>query len=978
MRNFNLVLNVLLLNFFVCPWAYSKLSSWEVLPLPETAGVVSDPVQSLNGIWKINLAPPDNFWELSGKEGIWKDVIVPGEPAMQGFAVQHDQSFGYLREFSVPKFFRGQRVFLRFEGVYSQAEVWVNGNYIRDHIGGFTSWDCEITDSVEPGQDALLAVEVVDRLDDISFASGYAQHPIGGILRDVYLYCLPQQYIRSLDVQTDLDEDYTDAVLKIHAELSSPAPAVLHVQLKDPAGKKMKLNPDIIRYSDKALASVEIPIAKPRLWDAEHPHLYTLTVDLKSGSKTVEQVIQKVGFREVEIQGNKILVNGKQIHLRGANRHDIHPVLGRTSGQELDLQDVLLAKEANMNFIRTSHYPPSKAFLEYCDQYGLYVEEETAVCFIGQAAGPYGPAIEGSQDKPEFTSRFLSQLTEMIDRDRNHPSVIIWSIGNENKYGQNFQKSYELARELDSGRPVIFSYPGMAGENRCYDIESQHYPFWNGVGRNETVKYEFPMKDFCRLERPILCDEWAHVACYPKDFDITRDPGIRNFWGQSLKKMWENAFVSNGTSGGAIWGMIDETFQLPDRCVGYGEWGIYDTWRRKKPEFWLTKKAYSPIRINETAPLTVTDGKLEIPVKNWFDHTNFSELLIQWQMGEKSGVLDCRLAPGQAGKLVIPVGNDGKTRRIFLNFYNTFNQSRQLIDQFHLPILVRQNAPGQTDAPVPQIRETEEEITITGKEFEIVFDKQNGMIKKGIYGGEILLTGGPRLNLTPMAQKSLQPKKVNAQASKKSVKVVISGAYDQINVTYVLLIDGNGTIETSYTILNPPSDSAMYHEVGVTYDLPEEMNLLRWERNGLYSIYPDDHIGRNRGQARKISEGKSGAYRQRPDWPWALDMYDYFYYGKDHHGYAMTHDFRSTKESIRYFEISEHGAKFGLRIESDGKTHAVRLAMSEVGEQKKALEVHINKEWAYHLAWGNINRVSQIGEGFTDSFTMRFVENKAR
>ena len=906
--------------------ALAQPQQWNVLPLPDSTMNIKSPVRSLNGVWKLTLTPPEKFWDTSAGDNNWSDVVVPGEPAMQGLKVEHDRQFAYRRQFTVPKEFSGQRVFLRFDGVYSYAKVWINGQYLREHFGGFTSWDCEITDYVKPGQEALLAVGVVDRIDDISFASGYAKHPIGGILRGVYVYCLPKNYIRNFDVETQLDEDYQDAVLKVSTELSSKKSAILKLSLVDSSGKKVPLKPNRIKFKEEqGIADLEINVRKPLKWDAEHPNLYTLTAELKQGLVTTEKIVQKIGFREVEVRGNKIRVNGQPVHLRGANRHDIHPTLGRTSGKELDLQDVLLAKEANINFIRTSHYPPSKAFLEYCDQYGIYIEEETAANFVGQSGGSYGSAINGSQHKPEFTDRYLSQIAEMVIRDRKHPSVIIWSIGNENRYGINFQKSYDLVKELDASRPVIFSYPATAGDNVCYEIESLHYPTWTGSNGGGT---QWPIKNFQRLQRPVIGDEWAHVACYNTDF-IKRDPGVRNFWGESMRGMWENAFVSNGTAGGAIWGMIDETFQLPDKCVGYGEWGIYDTWRRKKPEFWLTKKAYSPIRIDEGVPVSVSDAKnIKIPVKNWFDHTNFSELLIQWQIGEQSGEVKTSLVPGKEGQLVIPAKNVKQDAVVHLRFYDQFAKQRRLVDEFKLPVGVKKARLEKLSGPAPQLKQNDNEITIAGSDFQIIFDKKQGVIKKGVFNDRTLIVGGPSLNLTPFALSPFVLKEINAGIDNEMAKIHITGNYDTIEVTYDIRIDGQGVIETKYTVVNPPEKSNSYHEVGLAFDLVGEIDLLQWDRNGFYSTYPDDHIGRNAGSANKVSVGKEGTYRQRPDWSWSHDMYDFFYMGSDHQGYGMTHDFRSAKANIYHAVVSDSKTGHGLKVESDGQSHAVRIGIS--------------------------------------------------
>ena len=401
---------------------------------------VKKPAINLNGIWKFTMNPPENFWEESVDFSAWSDIQVPGECQMQGFAIKHDLPYVYKQRFPVPVDFQGKQVKLNFYGVYSYARVWVNGEFVREHYGGFTKWECDITKLVKPGEEAILTVEIVDRTDDISFASGYAKHQIGGILRDVELVALPNQNFSKLYFETDLDENYENADLKVFYELTQNSPAKVKVEIFDDENKIIESVEQEILLS---VGKLTVPVKTPKKWDAEHPNLYTVVTTLFENGVETMKTARKIGFREVVVDGNKLLVNGKQVKLRGACRHDIHPTLGRMTTADYDKQDVLLAKEANMNFIRTSHYPPSEKFLEYCDEYGIYVEDETAVCFVGSHRTLAYQATGASQNDSAFTFRYLSQLEEMVQNHRSHPSIIIWSIGNENLFGSNFVESFK-------------------------------------------------------------------------------------------------------------------------------------------------------------------------------------------------------------------------------------------------------------------------------------------------------------------------------------------------------------------------------------------------------------------------------------------------------------------------------------------------------------------------------------------------------
>ena len=641
-----------------------------IVPIPtETAGV-SPHVADLGGIWKFTLLPPTEFWSDHVDPSGWADVTVPGELMTQGQAIARDSEYPYRRSIDIPAGAKGKKVFLRFDGVYSYTRVWVSGQFVREHHGGFTSWDCDITPYIKPGESAWLTVGVTDRADEISYASNYAKHYIGGILRDVKLFIVPADYVSRLHVDADLDANYQDATLRVTAKVAfnSGQSASLHFRLRDPHGSAVALQPNSMDLSaEKPEGVVAIHVAAPRKWDSEHPSCYALDVILIIGGQEIQKHSRRIGFRKVERRKNQLFINGDKVKLRGVCRHDTHPLSGRSVTPGIDEQDALLLRDANVNFVRTSHYPPSETFLDACDRVGIYVEEETAVCFVDQAWSIATPTESNS----DFTSRFLNQFAEMIERDRSHPSVILWSLGNESKWGSNFAKEREYAKVEDASRPVIFCYPetvpaGVDG----YDIFSKHYPDFDG---------DLTSKDF-----PKLNDECTHIPCYNAD-TLKQDPGVRNYWGHFIKRFWENACASEGCLGGAIWAGFDEVFFLPDSPVGYGQWGIVDGWRRQKPEFWLTKKAYSPVRITATEiPNPGAGQPLVIPLENWFNHTNLNELKVTCRVGEQAlQPLIMSTAPAAKGTLLVPGRNWRDDEILELQFHTAENV---LIDEFHFRI----------------------------------------------------------------------------------------------------------------------------------------------------------------------------------------------------------------------------------------------------------------------------------------------------
>jgi beta-galactosidase len=726
---------------------------------------VSDPIINLDGEWNLCLNPSENFYLDEQQAGEWKSVQVPGEAMMQGFPVKYDEPFAYMKKFVVPEDYEGKKIIIRFEGVYSYARVWINGEYLRDHHGGFTAWDCDVSPYVTAGEEAVLMLEVTDRSDDISYASGYAKHPVGGILRSVSLMALPISYPEDIVITTTLDEQFKNAVLEIKGTMSGEiAGTSINIELVSPLNQNVVLKNKSLVLDDSEFEIIN-EIQDIMKWDAEHPDLYRMKISMLKDSKIVWSKWYNVGFREVQIEGNIFKVNGKPVKLRGACRHDMHPLLGRVSTREYDLLDVLLAKEANINFIRTSHYPCSDYFLDLCDQYGIFVAAEAAICFVGTNRTPdFLP--DTTVNDTAYTQRFLSAVEEMMVNLRHHPSIIIWSIGNESKYGYNIQESFQLAKELANNRPVIFSYPGYVPDSvYSYDIVSTHYP--NLTGFREESGYR--VDSFNDPYKPVLFDEWLHVPAYNK-YTLLQDQNVRSFWGISIDTMWQRSFDTDGCLGGAIWGMIDETFMMPldlpgydewwgknikntlpgvyaGRVIGYGEWGIVDTWRRKKPEFWNTKKGYSPVRVLKEIYDDYEEGSaINIPVYNRFDFTNLNEIIIKYTYKGKSFTAVSPDIPEHSkGEIEISLNNWELNEPLLVEFFDNKNQ---LIDNYEL----LRNEPEVKIDPRQsggQIDLTDDEtnyIMVTDEGLKILLNKSTGMLSYFRQESDNVLLQGPYIN----------------------------------------------------------------------------------------------------------------------------------------------------------------------------------------------------------------------------------------
>ena len=944
--------------------------------LQELAGVET-PAVLLSGTWQFRYSPDSK----------WDKIQVPGEPAMQGYAIEHDKPFTYRKSFTVPADYAGKHTILRFDGVYSHARLFVNGTFVREHHGGFTRWDTDVTPFVRPGKKNEIRLEVTDRLDDISYASGYAHHPIGGILRDVTLFALPETCLYDFYAETHLDAAYEDAVLKIGYSSPVAGGAEVAYTLADPSGRRYPLAQS--RFPLKEGGNMnELPVKNPLKWDAEHPNLYTLTVTLSKDGKEIGRFDRRIGFRDVKIEKDRMLVNGMPVKLRGACRHDIHPTLGRTTTAELDSLDVILFKRSNMNFVRTSHYPPTERFLEYCDRYGIYVESETAVCFVDTYRQKnYAPGK--TQDSAEFTPRYLSQCREMVKSFRSHPSILFWSIGNESVYGTNFQQCWDWVKATDKTRPVIFSYPGSVGEKEpVYDILSMHYQDVNG----NLNQWNRSTRGFQGEGIPALFDEWAHPACYTYA-TLQEDPNIREFWGHSIERMWSGLFDAPGGLGGAIWGYVDETFMLPEpkvgtafwkefartakpedyqgKCVGYGEWGIVDVWRREKPEFWATKKAYSPVRLMTTeVPSFLSGQRLLLPVYNRFDHTDLNEIKIRYTYkGVEKELPAPSIAPHQKGLLVIPAEAWEEGELLSICFYTATGElldaeQVSLGSDYHVRLADSEASPVNG---VLQVEETAGMMTIKGDGFEIPFSKETGLICNATSKGQVIIEKGPFLHLDinlnhltgaevrKSARKFLTSdsdwKKQSLTYTRKegAVEVALSGFYQDVQTDILIRISPAGEMNVSYVVAGQPN--GYLRETGLSFYLPERLDYLQWERKGMWSCYPEGAFAGNTGET-SLYNPKQVRYGENPAQPWSADTHNYYYWADAgaNCDRPLTQMAKGMKENIYRYTLSATGGGAGLTVCSSDASLACRTSKRGDGQ----LMLYINNRWDYpEIAWGN-------------------------
>lgn len=909
-----------------------------IVPVPDYVLGLNNPIISLNGTWLIKVNPQGDFWSREVDLSEWSETQVPqSRNSKRGI---NDKHYVYRKSLVIPDSFVEKRVILRFDGVSNAAKLWVNGSFVREHWGSFMAWTCDISNFVNPGEEAVITLEVDNNMD------GLAKYVFtGGIQRDVRMYALPLNYLTRFHVETDFDEDYNDAILKVRLAMVSHEgnKNLIRLNIIDPRGKYVALLPnEVMIDKTKPEGIIEIPIAHPLKWDAEHPNLYTLKLSIISKNDCLETITKKIGFREIKRIGSQLFVNGREVKLRGI-------MLGN------DLPEM---RAANINHTRQKWV--TEELLDACDSIGMYVLDENPVNFVKY----------GAQSDPQYAYQWLSLISDLIERDYSHPSVIMWGLGNESFHGENVTKTFQYVSTEDPTRPTIFSWSQQVPpeEELPYTIYSYHYPDNNSKDTDFTsygsavFNYEsiIPLREK-QPELPILFDEYAHLPLVNYE-EMKRDPNVHNFWGESIKLFWERIFLTKGALGGDVFGLWMED--------------IYSD----KPEYWLVKKAFSPVRIEDGPFANPGKGNpLIIPVKNWFDHTNLNEINVRWIVGQDSGKLSGPdIQPHENGTFTLPSREWKSGDTLNLKF---FRMGDLLVDEFSLPIDPPVFELPQMAGFAPEIKENVQEILISGPSFKIIFNKYSGQITEGSYRGNVIITGGPHLQLlgSNLSLPDWWPVNIKVKKVKNEAVINIKGAYTSFNVAMELRVDGQGMITINYCIETIPdlppqarkipwdeSSVGGYSEVGIAFDLSPEVDRLSWKRNGLWSVYPGNHIGRNEGTAlRNPSPGKTLL--------WPVSDTDSRLFRNNDPGGRGTNDFRSCKEYIYKASAWISTNKTGLQAISLGRD-AVRMEVPH-GEKDSSVRMFINNEWNYpNLGLGNLMRAPiMIKSGYSNTVKVRFV-----
>lgn len=884
------------------------------IPVPTKVDKIKNPVLSLNGNWLFCTQPEDGLEKLSVRKGEkgWVELPVPSEWYMHSYEVPKEAWAGYSKSFSIPGDWNGKRVLLRFGAVNTECKVYVNGKYAGYHIGAMTQFSFDITPFISTGKNEIsLYVRSESAAESLSKISRYAKHQVGGIIRRVELIALPQVYLSTLtcDAQLSNDLDKGTAVVNIATNRLQQG-MELELVLK---GRGIEgLSTDTQEYARKRIkiASLQdticLEINNPKLWHAESPYLYVLEATLLKSGVQQEVTEMNIGFRKIEINGNILFVNNQPVKLRGVARHDITPYEGRAIPDTALLRkDIELFRNANCNYIRTAHYPPDSYLLDLCDRYGFFVEDEAPACWNFE------------RTTPEVAELQLYCFRAMLERDRSHPSILVWAIANESKWAPEFKDCMEYARKATPSIPVKFSHSGYFGLIKEVDFESRHYPGWQGL-----QKYENHF-------RPVMFDEALHLNAYNTSENST-DPALRDTWGEYAKYFVDGMQGAPAVAGLGIWSAIDEMFYpYGKEPVGYGPWGIVDGFRRPKPEYWHTKMAFSPIQVSSKT-FESREGKTEIRIENRYNTLNADYLNICWKDGIHTGIAQADLAPGKKGSLILDHEMSGDTLNLEFRDKRGFtvfvcNLPRNHSSYRLLPSM-------QSRKTIRTGREKEASVISAGP-IRYVFPDSTGMPvalknadtilhKVSLYAIP-LLASSEAIDYIPQENKNEKVRftsdplanwikdSLAMRQSDSLVVIDVWGKFADVPAHFTYTINGEGRFKVDY-IVNLETIKEELRQIGIGFNLPRQYNVLSWQREALWSAYPDDHIGRPAGNSRAFYPGIEKDYLSKR----ILPLHSYSQEGNE----FGSNDFRSTKHNLINAVLSDDsGAE--VRIESNGLQH---------------------------------------------------------
>ena len=747
--------------------------------------------------------------------------------------------------------------------------LWINGKEVGYHEDGMLPSEFNITKYLNKGENEIT-LKVLNwskgsYLEDQDFWR------LSGIYRDVYLFSTPSVRMRDFTVYSELVNDLNDAVLNISVDVEningkSDETYIIRTILKDSSNKvicTIKSSPFKVKRGEEEKITITSRIENPLKWSAETPNLYKVGIELlKSNGENTQAFVINTGFRKVEIKDGLFLVNGKAIKIKGVNRHDFDMYNGRTVSRESMIEDIILMKQHNINAVRTSHYPNNTEFYTLCDEYGLYVMDEANVESHGLWEKGY---YVGERD--EWKKMIVERNSNMVKRDKNHPSIIFWSMGNESGWGVNFDHAYKAIKEADpEKRPVHYESknPAYAHTLNRYDIISDMY---------SSMKH---LEDYYNWdsERPIIICEYAH----------TMGNSLGNF-----RKYWNLYNEFERFQGGFTWDWIDQALRSKDKngreywnIINYSDGsntndGLLNPDRTPQPEMEELKKVYQYFNVKD---IDINTGIISISNENYF--SDASDIYMKWEIIEngkkiESGRIDeLNIKPQESQLMEIKFNRSAITQgnEYFMNFSFHLKENKLWADaefivakeqlDFGLSHFVKERTAVETMSHL-HIDSRNNILTLSGDGFTATFDKKKGALSQLIYNNQIVLTepllpylwrvptdndegGGKNSYADRWRQAGLDKIKIEPlsieylQINNYQVKVIVKNSVKTTTNEiiyeghYTVSSDGRITVDNWFSV---PSNIPPLARVGLRTALPSDFNEIEWYGRGPHESYDD-------------------------------------------------------------------------------------------------------------------------------------------
>ena len=834
---------------------------------------------TLNGTWKFNWVKdadsrPTDFWKTGFNDKGWDDLQVPAVWELNGYGdpiyvnvgyawrnqfqnnppevpTENNHVGSYRREIVVPASWKGKDIIAHFGSVTSNMYLWVNGRYVGYSEDSKLEAEFDLTPYLKPGQKNLIAFQVF-RWCDGTYLEDQDFFRYSGVGRDCYLYARNKKRIQDIRVTPDLDTAYQNGSLAVNLDLKGSGKVDL--ELVDAQGKQ------VATATANKSGLVTMNVENPKKWSAETPYLYTLRASMQ-GSNEVIPV--KVGFRKIELKGDQILVNGKAVLFKGADRHEMDPDGGYVVSPERMLQDIQIMKQFNLNAVRTCHYPDDNLWYDLCDQYGIYVVAEANIESHGMGYGDKTLA-----KNPSYKKAHLERNQRNVQRGFNHPSIIFWSLGNEAGDGPNFEQCYKWIKAEDPSRACQYE---QARQKEHTDIFCPMYYDYNGMEkygqRTDATK-------------PLIQCEYAHAMGNSQG-------GFKEYW--DLIRKYPNL------QGGFIWDFVDQScrWKGKDGVMIYAYGGDFNRFDASDNNF-CDNGLISPDRVPNphmyevghfyqniwTTPADLSKGEVNVFNENFF--RDLSAYYMEWQVLKDGKVIrtgrvdDLKVAPQETAKITLNIGKTCTCKEWLLNvFYKLKNREGLLpagftvaknqltLNDYKAPSMDLKNVETTNVATVvPQIIDNQYHyLIVKGNNFVAEFNKQNGYLSKyAVDGTEMLKEGaaltpnfwraptdndmGAGLQNRYAAWKNPGLKLVSLNSKTENDQIVVNAEYDMKNVsaklylTYVINNEGAIKVTQKMTADKNAKVSPMFR-FGMQMQMPKCFETVEYYGRGPVENYSD-------------------------------------------------------------------------------------------------------------------------------------------